>query len=281
MARPLRVEFPGAVYHVTTRGNRRQRIYKDDADRSAFLDLLEGVVRRFHWVCHSYCLMDNHYHLMLETPDPNLSAGMRQLNGVYTQRSNRRHRTVGHVFQGRFKAVVIEKESHLLEVCRYVVLNPVRAGMVDHPRQWHWSGYRASAGLRNAPPFLTTDWILTQFGTSKQEAQRAYREFVREGLDGESPFYGLVGGFLLGSEAFIARCRSLFPGDEALSEVSTRERYAGRPSLELLFRGIDPVDRFQRNAAIADAHLQHAYTLKSIGDYLGLHYTTIGVIARN
>lgn len=281
MARPLRVEFPGAVYHVTTRGNRRQHIFQDDADRSAFLKVLESVVRRFHWVCHSYCLMGNHYHLMVETPEPNLSAGMRQLNGVYTQRSNRRHRTSGHMFQGRFGAVVIEKESHLLEVCRYVVLNPVRGGMVDHPRQWRWSAYRASAGLRSAPPLLTTDWILAQFGRRRQEAQRAYREFVREGLDAESPFDGLVGRILLGSETFIARCRAQFSDAEALLEVSTQERYAGRPMLEVLFRGMDASDKSMRNAVIADAHLQHGYTLKSIGDFLGLHYTTISAVVRN
>jgi len=279
MARPLRIEFPGAVYHLTTRGNRHYPIYQDDADRAAFLDVLESVVRRFHWVCHSYCLMGNHYHLMVETPDANLSAGMRQLNGVYTQRANRRHSTSGHVFEGRFKAVVIEKESHLLEVCRYVVLNPVRAGIAAHPRQWRWSAYRASAGLRQAPGFLTTDWILAQFGKRRPAAHRAYRAFVREGLDAESPFEGVVGGLLLGSEEFAARCRALFEDDE-LAEVSLEKRYAGRPSLVRLFGEIDTSDKAQRNAAITDACLEHGYTLKQVGDFVGLHYTAIGVVVR-
>jgi len=130
MARPLRLSYPGALYHVTARGNARQAIYTDDADRQMFLLVLEDVETRYHWLCHAYCLMDNHYHLLLETPQGNLSAGMRQVNGVYTQRFNRRHGRVGHIFQGRFKAILVERESYLLELCRYLVLNPVRAGIV-------------------------------------------------------------------------------------------------------------------------------------------------------
>ncbi len=130
MARPLRLSYPGALYHVTARGNARQAIYTDDADRQIFLSVLEDVVARYHWLCHAYCLMDNHYHLLLETPEENLSAGMRQVNGVYTQRFNRRHGRVGHVFQGLVKAILVEPDRYLLELCRYVVLNPMRAGIV-------------------------------------------------------------------------------------------------------------------------------------------------------
>ena len=126
MARPLRIEYPGAVVHVTSRGNEKRAVFEDDPDREAFLNTLAHVNKRYHWICHAYCLMDNHYHLLIETPEGNLSLGMRQLNGVYTQTLNRRHRRVGHLFQGRFKAILIQKDSHLLEVCRYVVLNPVR-----------------------------------------------------------------------------------------------------------------------------------------------------------
>src|SRR5207247_381934 len=147
MARPLRLSYPGALYHVTARGNARQAIYTDDADRQMFLLVLEDVETRYHWLCHAYCLMDNHYHLLLETPQGNLSAGMRQVNGVYTQRFNRRHGRVGHIFQGRFKAILVERESYLLELCRYLVLNPVRAGIVRQPERYRWSSYRATAGL--------------------------------------------------------------------------------------------------------------------------------------
>ena len=133
MARPLRIEYPGAVYHITSRGNARADIFLMDDDRQVFLDILGNTVEKYNWLCHAFCLLDNHYHLLIETPDPNLSLGMRQLNGVYTQTFNRTHDRVGHVFQGRYKAILVEKESHLLELCRYVVLNPVRAKMVSKP----------------------------------------------------------------------------------------------------------------------------------------------------
>ena len=143
MARPLRIEFADAFYHITSRGDRREAIYEDDEDRKAFLNILAEVVARYNWICHAFCLMTNHYHLLIETVDGNLSQGMRQLNGVYTQASNRRHRRVGHLFQGRFKGILVDKEAYLLELSRYVVLNPVRAGMVESPEQWPWSSYRA------------------------------------------------------------------------------------------------------------------------------------------
>jgi putative transposase len=146
MARPLRLEFPHAVYHLTGRGNARQRIVVDDEDRRRFLTTLAHVIDRYGWLCHAYCLMDNHYHLLIETPRPTLSRGMRQLNGVYTQAFNRWHHRVGHLFQGRFKAILVEKETHLLELCRYVVLNPVRAKLVAHPG----SGLGAVIGRRPA-----------------------------------------------------------------------------------------------------------------------------------
>ncbi len=130
MARPLRIESPGAVYHLTSRGNARNSIYLDDNDRQRFLAILGNVVDRYNWLCHAFCLMDNHYHLLIETLDPNLSLGMRQLNGVYTQGFNRAHNRVGHVFQGRYKAILVEKDEHLLELCRYIVLNPMRAGVI-------------------------------------------------------------------------------------------------------------------------------------------------------
>ncbi len=173
MARPLRLAYPGAFYHVTTRGNARQAIYLDAQDRQMFLAGLEEVVTRYHWRCHAYCLMDNHYHLLLETPQENLSAGMRQLNGVYTQRFNRCHARVGHVFQGRFKAVLVERDSYLLELCRYVVLNPVPAGMVKQPERYRWSSYRATAGLEKAPEWLTRAWVLGQFSSQQEKGVRS------------------------------------------------------------------------------------------------------------
>lgn len=148
MARPLRIEYPGALYHLTSRGNARASIYADDRDRRRFLDVLGEVVESYRWCCHAYCLMPNHYHLVVDTPLANLSRGMRQLNGLYTQRYNRRHSRVGHVFQGRFKGILVERESHMLELARYVVLNPVRAGIVGAPEDYAWSSLRAHSRAR-------------------------------------------------------------------------------------------------------------------------------------
>jgi putative transposase len=153
--RPLRVEFPNALYHVTSRGNGKQPIFLDESDRERFLGLLARTCERFAWRCHAYCLMGNHYHLVLETPRPNLSRGMQQLGSGYAQSFNRRHERTGHVLQGRYKAFLVEKEAHLLELTRYVVLNPVRAGLCRSAGEWRWSSYRATCGDAPTPRFLT------------------------------------------------------------------------------------------------------------------------------
>ena len=204
MARQLRVTYEGAVYHVTARGNERRAIVRDDRDREAWWRTVADMVRHYQVVCHAWVLMDNHYHLVVETPMPNLSRALRHLNGVYTQRFNRRHGRVGHLFQGRFKAILIEKETHLLELCRYVVLNPVRAGAVTHPRFWRWSSYRAMAGEESEPPWLHTDWLLAQFGTTVSAARAGYRRFVADGLkSSDSPWSQVRGQIYLGSDRFL------------------------------------------------------------------------------
>ena len=188
MARPVRIEFPGALYHITSRGDGREDIYLDDDDRLDFIEVLEQVCFRFNWVCHSYCLMTNHYHLLIETPEGNLSQGMRQLNGVYMQNFNRHHSRVGHVFQGRYKAILVEKEAYLLELCRYIVLNPVRAEMVHKANDWPWSSYHSTIGNKPRPEWLGVDWILSHFSDNKGKAVKAYRDFVAAGKDQPSPW---------------------------------------------------------------------------------------------
>jgi REP element-mobilizing transposase RayT len=206
MARPLRLAFAGGVYHVTARGNERKAIVRDDPDRARFVDTLAAMVDRYRVRCHAWVLMTNHYHLLLETPSPNLSPALRYLNGVYTQAFNRRHRRVGHLFQGRFKAIVVEKDAYLLELCRYVVLNPVRAGVVTTPRAYPWSSYRSTAGLTEAPSWLRVDWVLEQFGHRRSAAQTQYRQFVVEGIRQPArPWAQVVGQVYLGSEAFVRR----------------------------------------------------------------------------
>jgi REP element-mobilizing transposase RayT len=278
MARPLRIEFPGAIYHVTSRGNARAVIFVDDGDRNLFLETLAQVVERFNWLCHGYCLMDNHYHLMIETPEGNLAAGMRQLNGVYTQRFNRRQRRVGHLFQGRFKAIVVDRDSYLLELCRYVVLNPVRARMVRQVRDYRWSSYRASAGIEKAPAFLTCDWVLSQFGQHAGHARGAYREFVSEGIGGASPWDQLTGQVLLGQESFVQELKAHLSGKAKLKEIPRAQRFAGRPALSVALAHGKLHTKEKRDRAMRAAHLEHGYTLNEIGNHLGLHYTTVSKV---
>jgi putative transposase len=266
MARPLRLSFPGAVYHVTSRGNARHDIVADDRDRSQWLSLLAHVVDRYGWLCHAYCLMDNHYHLVIETPKPNLSIGMRQLNGRYTQAYNRRHEQVGHVFQGRFTAILVEKDAHLLELCRYVVLNPVRAKIVSHPRLWVWSSYRATVGETKAPGWLTTDWILSQFGQRGGPAQARYRTFVAEGRGGPAPWEQLTGQIYLGSEKFVAQHQP----NRVIRDIPRRQTQAQRPSLETLFERKGDLEK-----TIHQAYRQYGYRLADIADHLGVHAATV------
>src|SRR5471032_3016666 len=182
MTRPLRLEFAGALYHITARGDRKVDIYRDDTDRAVWLQTLADVCARFNFVVHGFCQMGNHYHLLLETMDANLAPGMRQLNGVYSQYFNRRHALVVHVFQGRYKAILVQKESYLLELGRYIVLNPVRAHVVALPEEWPWSSYRLMVSAAVAPPWLNTSWILAKFGAAHAEAVDAYRRFVLAGV---------------------------------------------------------------------------------------------------
>lgn len=275
MARPLRIEYDGALYHVTSRGNERKSIFRDDRDRTFFLDTLGQVTRRFHWICYTYCLMNNHYHLVIETPNGNLSKGMRQLNGIYTQAFNRRHRRVGHLFQGRFKAVVVQKDSHFLEVCRYVVLNPVRAKSVRLPREWKWSSYRASAGMASPHPCLTVKELLSHFGNRIQR----YRDFVQEGIGKGSIWDELRGQSLLGAEEFVEKLLPYVEQKREIKEVPKSQRYLGRPSLKELFASA--ATRTRRNRIILQAVHNHGYSQVELADFLGLHYSTISRIIKS
>ncbi len=275
MARPLRIQYPGAVYHVTGRGNERKAIFRDDVDRERFLDTLAGVNRRYHFICHAYCLMNNHYHLVLETPEGNLSKGMRNLNGVYTQAFNRRHRRPGHLLQGRYKAILVQKESHLLEVCRYVVLNPVRANATSSPEVWRWSSYRATAGRAKPHPCLTVAWVLESFGRRRTKARTAYRAFVREGMGRESIWTELQGQSLLGKADFVERFQAYAKGRQRDLEIPRMQRHLGRPALGTLFSARVRKMKAKRDEAIRKAVDEHGYSQKEISEHLGLHYSTI------
>ncbi len=281
MARPLRIEYPGAVYHITFRGNARKDIYHNEQDRKTFFKILSGVVKKYNWHCHAYCLMNNHYHLLVETLEANLSQGMRQLNGIYTQRHNKNHEIVGHVLQGRYKAVLVDKENYLLELCRYIVLNPVRAKLVELPEQWPWGSYQATAGLAAVPDFIIVDWILGMFGTNRQSAQKHYQKFVGAGLSKDEPFEELEGQVVLGSKEFVDKVKEIIKDKESIQEIPRNQRYAGRPSLEELFSEIAIHIKTIRNEMIYRAHIEYGYTLREISDAIGIHYTTVSKIVRN
>jgi len=189
MARAFRTQVAGLLYHVTARGNRREPIFADDFDRQRFLGLTALVVRKYHWTCHAYCLMTTHYHLMITTREPNIGRGMQALNGRYAQSFNRRHKLAGHVFQDRYHSVVVEQESHLLELVRYIALNPVRAGLCSAPEDWRWSSYACTLGVRKTPDFLSDDFVLGCFAPEREKALRRLHAFV----DPETPAWAAAG----------------------------------------------------------------------------------------
>jgi len=233
MSRPLRLQLPGGVYHVTARGNDRRPIFEDDDDCARFLIVLASTVARYHVLCHAYCLMGNHYHLLVQTPEANLSLAMRHLNGVYTQRFNRRHERCGHVLQGRFGAQLVDGDAYLREVSRYIVLNPVRAGLVGHPGEWRWSSFRATSGQAAVPGFLTVAWVLALGGSrTTRDAVTRYTKFVESGIgereDLLEPFRARP---LVGDESFAERLDRSCGQPSRCPEFPRAHRFASRPSL--------------------------------------------------
>lgn len=280
MARPLRIEYPGAVYHVTSRGNEKKAVYRDAHDRETFLNTLRHVTKRYNWLCHAYCLMDNHYHLLIETPDGNLSVGMRQLNGVYTQLFNRRHHRTGHLFQGRYKAILIQKDTHLLEVCRYIVLNPVRAGMVERPQNWQWSSYHATAGQGKAHPSLTIDWVLGQLSSNRSKAKKGYRQFVQAGMGKKSLWSEVKGQAILGDDTFVASLIGYLTRHKDVAEIPKTQRYVNRPTLDQIFQEDILRDKGKRDKKIVEAVDTYGYRQSEISRHVGMHYSTISNLLR-
>jgi len=273
MSRSLRIAYSGALYHITSRGDGREKIYLNDNDREVFLSILSEVYNKFNWQFHAYCLMSNHYHLLIETPRPNLSKGMQYLNGVYTQRFNRLHNKVGHVFQGRFKSILVEKESYLLELARYIVLNPVRAHMVLSVNDWPWSSYLATVGQVLTPAWLNVDWILSVFADCKQTSMDRYHKFVSEAYLDYSPWDELKQQIYLGSEDFITK---------AQSNISLLQDYSAIPFPQYTPSILPLLDYEQRSSSRDDAlklaYASGGYSMKELGNYFGLHYSRVSRI---
>ena len=275
MSRPLRLEFPDALYHLTSRGDRREDIYEDDVDRRTFLDVLSSVIGQFNWTCYAYCLMSNHYHLLIQTPDANLSKGMRQLNGVYTQAYNRRHNKTGHLFQGRYKSILVDEDNYLLELSRYIVLNPVRAGMVKRVDQWKWSSYMAMVGKVAVPDWLANDYLLSQFSAQRKTAIQKYMAFVLDGLRSGSIWTQLNNQIYLGDQKFI---------DNMQQHIGEKVKDLQIPKIQKrpIAKAIQEYERLSnsRDEAIIKAYASGAYSYQELGDYFGLHFTRIGKIVR-
>jgi putative transposase len=274
MSRPLRIQFDGALYHITSRGDRREPIFVDDRDRLELLELVGTVCERFDWACLAYCLMGNHYHLLIETRTASLSRGMRHLNGVYTQRFNRRHARVGHVFQGRFSAILVSRESHLLAAARYVVLNPVRAGLAPHAAQWPWSSYRATCQDHASPPWLNTHLVLSALSSRTPEAIRLYRRYVDRDGGRATIWNELQGQIYLGFPDFVERVQHEVAFDRRQDREIPRPQRLPAP----LALPADPQSHAVRNEAIVAAFATGAYTQKQLGEHFGLHYSRISRI---
>ncbi|KEQ12186.1 transposase [Endozoicomonas numazuensis] len=270
MSRPLRLEYAGALYHVTSRGNERKPIFLEKKDFELFLEVLDEVCFRFNWVIHSWCLMTNHYHFLVETPDANLSAGMRQLNGVYTLRFNRRYGRVGHLFQGRYKGILVDKSSYLLELNRYIVLNPVRAGMVDNPEAWLWSSYLYTLGQMEAPSWLAVDQTLLLFSPNRKQACEHFIRFVAadSGID---VWQNLIHQIFLGNESFVAEQKLIIEELQLdLNEIPHKQTRPVCKSLDFYESSYS-----DRKHAMTAAYHSGGYTMSDIANHFGVHYSTV------
>jgi len=267
MARKLRIQLEGGVYHVISRGTNREDIFKDDRDRLRFFDILDYTVQKHKWIIYSYCLMNNHYHLLIETPLANLSKGMHLLNSVYCRKFNRRHGRVGTLLQERFRSLLVTTQSYLLELTRYIVLNPVRARFVEKPQEWTWSSYRATIGLEEPLPFLRTDLLLKFFSENRFRAQEHFKAFVLKRLESYLEYLkhneGNGDGYNWGIDKLQHVHKQL--------AFETGEK---RPTLNQIFRKV--IER-----GIIEAVYKWGYTHTEIGKHLGVHRTTVSRRASN
>ncbi len=286
MARPLRIQYPGAVYHITSRGNERKTIFKGSRDREKFIEYLQSSTERYSAVIYCYCLMDNHYHLLMETPEGNLAAIMQHLNGSYTTFFDVKHKRAGHLFQGRYHAILVEADAYALELSRYIHLNPVRAGIATHPDEHPWSSYVHYIDGRLQPEWLLTSPILGYLSRKEADARRKYKVFVQDKLGNNypSPLKMAAAGAILGGQAFVEKIQR-----EHLDKA-TKDR--NLPTLKTLTRNrsmdqiIGTAEEHIKDKAIARKiciHLCHRFsgeTLRNIGERFGLSESGITQASR-
>jgi len=296
MGRPLRIEYPGALYHVTSRGNEKRRIFLQDSDRLRFLRILEEYHERYGILIHNYVLMNNHYHLILETPRGNLLKVMHGLNGGYTGYFNRKHGRVGHLFQGRYTGILVDRDSYLLQLSRYLHLNPVVAKIVERPEQYKWSSYRSFIREGKQLGWVEYRWLLSQFGRDKKGARKKYKEFVEEGLRKkvEDPFKKVYGQVVLGGEAFRERIRELLKGRNLTDGIVAKQKFKEFLNAEDIIRAVARVFRVRVEAL--NGRRQRGNQARKVAVYLvkrysgldngrvgqlfgGIHYSAVSKVA--
>ena len=278
MARPLRVQYPGAFYHVTSRGNERKAIFKSKGDRERFLSYLESANERYDAIIHTYCLMGNHYHILLETPRSNLSQILHHINGAYTTYYNVKRKRVGHLFQGRYKSILVQKDAYCKELSRYIHLNPVRAGIVRKPSQYKWSSYCYLIGLKKVPQWFSDEAVLGYFDKDKKRAQGLYRDFVEKALgkEMEDPLSKVFASTFLGNDRFIEWAKEKWIGFKNVDprNVPAMKRLMDKASLKRIDEIVDSVigrkDIMFRKFCIYTSHQIVGYPLKEIGNHYGM-----------
>lgn len=281
MARPLRITYPGAYYHVTSRGNEQRDIFKSNRDRGKFLSYLESATVRYGAVIHTYCLMNNHYHLLLQTPEGNLTQIMRHINGAYTTYFNVKRKRAGHLLQGRYKAILIEADAYATELSRYMHLNPVRGKITELPEEYAWSSYQHYIGTSAIPAWLNISFILGYFG-NQEEAHTKYRTFVQEriGKTYESPLNETVAGTILGTPPFIETIqRTLLPKHLEENGIPALRQIKPRPSTDEIMQGTKSiVADNEKLACQLGIYLCHKYSgmkLKEIGEIFNMRESAI------
>ena len=287
MARPLRIQYSGAFYHITSRGNERKDIFKSDRDREKFCSYLESASSRYGAVIHAYCLMRNHYHLLLETPRGNLSEIMRHINGAYTTYYNVKRNRSGHLLQGRYKAILIDADEYAKELSRYIHLNPVRVGAVRKPQEYRWSSYRNYVGENEEHEWLETVFILAYFGKKISQSQRRYRTFVEDmvGKGEGSPLKEAVASTILGSKEFVEEVSRKYLGERKKDrEVPALKKLSGQTSIEEIAEAAAGIfGKEEKTAKKVSIYLSHRYSgqsLKTIGAHFGMSESGVAQASR-
>jgi REP element-mobilizing transposase RayT len=288
MARPIRIEYEHAYYHITTRGNSRRNIFRDDFDRDMLIEVIDDAYYRFGFIIHAFVLMDNHYHLLMETPNTNLCASMRHINGVYTQAFNRRHKVVGHLFQGRYKAFVVDRDAYYLELIRYIHLNPWRAKMVRTLGDFRYSGHRALLDKRWAvrwKNWFDREMILGEFGRKEKEAIVRYREFVNAGKGKPSPLKNAIGGYALGDRQFADRLWNEYIEGRDDKELTGAKKLKLPIEVSRVLSivsdecGVKPEEIFNRRRGQPGVNIARGMALNILNRHSGMTQREIGELA--